>query len=342
MNSSNSSNHTDPTQLPSTLEALSQNQQNKHIIKGKIAQNADNKKIMYSTAATLFPIGLAALFPLAGVQLLLGSALIHKLIKTKKLTLELENNERIQISNIANLAPSLIDAMEKNNTVVFVENDNNIEDAVILPTEHENSIDKYVRLLSENNKIFFNNNGIWTIRYNNDFVQIKDFKGPNYIHYLLQKSNKHIGLAELYHAVNGGDLPTLEGIIDGHTVDKNQVREEIFTNINLLREAIETLDNRYDNAEIDDNEPLMIKIDKERESIEAEIKFLEGKKYYAPRNISKERKKISNLIRKSFSDFYKQINTLENLHLHLHDSIKVENGYKYIKEDITTPWLINY
>jgi hypothetical protein len=81
-------------------------------------------------------------------------------------------------------------------------------------------------------------------------------------------------------------------------------------------------------------------IDKERESIEAEIKFLEGKKYYAPKNISKERKKVGNLIRKSFSNFYKSINTKEDLYLHLHNSIKVDNGYKYYIEDISTPWLL--
>lgn len=342
MTTLNNSNYTDTTQLPSVLEALSQNKQNKQILRGKIAPNEYNKTILYSTLATLPILGIAALIPIPGIQLLVSSTLIKKLIKSKRLVLELNNEKRIEISKIISSAPSLIDAMENNNTTIFIANKDDIEDTIIIPSKRENEIDKYLRVLKKNNKIFFNKNGIWTIRYNNDFMQIKDFKGPNYIHYLLKKSNKHIGLAELYHAVNGGDLPTIEAIIDGHTIDKNQARGEIFANINLLKNAIETLNSRYYKAELDDNEPLMIKIDKERESIEAEIKFLESKKYYAPKNLSKERKKISNLIRKSFSDFYKQINTLENLCLHLHDSIKVENGYKYIKEDISTPWLIKY
>ena len=98
----------------------------------------------------------------------------------------------------------------------------------------------------------------------------------------------------------------------------------------------------YNDAEFENNQEQMIRIDKERESIEADLKFQENKKYYAPKNLSEERKKVCNLIRKSFSDFYKSINAHEELYLHLRNSIKVSNGYKYSIEDLSSYWLLTY
>lgn len=323
-----------PKNLPSVLKVLTNKRSNKKIIKSKIIPNEYNMTVLHNTN-----IDIPEFFGLTAIGATYDY--VTTPIEVFSHFITLENKRKINILNIEKSKQILTDAMETNSEVSFIKYKRKIEDCVVLPRDTGNIINNFIEFLADNEKVFVKNNGIWTIRYKEEFIQVKDSKGLNYIQYLLQNPNKHIGLAELYHAVNGGDLPTLESIIDGHTIDKNQVREEILNNISLLNKKLDVLDQNYDIADFENNEEKMIKIDKERESIKAEIKFLNDKKYYAPKNISHERKKISNLIRKSISDFYTQIITLEKLYMHLHDSIKVENGYKYIDQNLSS-WLTDF
>jgi len=348
--------------LPAVLEALTVNSSNKNIIKSTIIQNEFNNKILYSTLALLAP---ALFFPMIGIPLLASATFAKKLIKSKKLTLELENKERIKITNITNSVPALTEAMENNQTTIFVVNDEDVEDAVILPNEQESEIEKFIRLLKENEKIFIKNNDIWTIRYNKEFTQLKDFKGPNYVHYLLQNPYKECSLWELNTAINKPDREQLYVVADQNANLKSKDEEkkeeiqyksapydevnEAYNRLNEYKKRLERLNDLIEEAEASNDIDMLLIIDKskkEREILSKEINRINYEikhKNFDRTTDKKEDEKIRQAISQAYKQFRKTINTekLSNLHKHLTRSIVTGNIYKYDPEGSDISWLLD-
>jgi len=343
--------------IPEILEALTEKNSNKKIISSRIIHNEANSTTLHTGYIPIF-------------HGLTGTGVLYQYIESrreKRLThLILENKQKIDISNIKGSKPVLIDAMENNRNTIFIANrKNEVEDAIIIPEAQENDLQKFSDILLKNNRVFFKYNSIWNIRYNQEFIQFNDFKGPNYVHYLLQNPYKECTLWELYTAINKPDYEAINAVSDPNAnlkftdeEEKDKIQNKS-SSYNYVNEAYNTLykyrkevrkcDDLIKKYEAGDDTGMLPRIEKlkhdreilvkEMKRIKNEIKFKNFTRNTDNRNEEK--------VRQSISQAYKQFrNALDkektsNLHKHLTRSIVTGNTYKYDPEGSDINWMLD-
>jgi hypothetical protein len=255
------------------------------------------------------------------------------------------------------------------------ENSNNnmkvVTGAIVSPVKECQQIQDFTEMLQFNNYIFNSENNIATIRYENEFTQIRETVGFKYIQYILSHPKKDISINELFLAVNkinqndyvktkddSDEQDDSDGQDDDKPMNKGALVEQgVFVEQGALveqginyQDMIDTykkewkrLKQRYETAEENNNENQMVKIDKDIKLLETEIKRLiqemkKGKTYRSP-----EYEKMRVSLSKAISDFYKILKKekLISLNRHLRESIEVQNGYCYRPENSTIVWKIN-
>lgn len=335
-------------ELPSTLSLLTSDKKLKNVITSSIINNDMNTGLLYSTQL-LSPIG----FLIPAMGLVAGNLHLNKKVRNR---LQLQNGQEIQLK-LKDTSP-LLDAMEQGNTIKFIADDKNekITDYLIIPKNKESNVDKYLLSLAHNPKLFLNNDGIFTIRYYNELVHLKESKGLQYTSYLLERPYEDVSLEKLFLAFQKGET-TLDKITQGHEVDSGLEYKETKQILNDYQNAIHDCQKRYNILEnsaekyaekgMDDYVDNIIE---EMKEIEEQIKVYKNasdeyhkKLRYNVGDQNPQKEKLRTAISHAFSDFYKTIKIRKalELHKHLKHSIEVLNGYTYSPEKSSDDWVLN-
>lgn len=197
-----------------------------------------------------------------------------------------------------------------------------------------------IDLLSENDKVFVMNDGIWSIKYFDEEVIVKDIKGARYIHYLLSNPHRHLSFPELYVGVNGGDIKELQSIVEGHDFEIDGNYDDI---LESLRKEKSRIKNEIESLK-PSNKTNAQKIKKLKEKIvfiEDEIKKLVRLQYHGVR-YSAEGERLRSAIRMATSNFYKKLekHEVEKLLRYFKSQIQVRYGYTYVPKDGSDEWVL--
>lgn len=370
--------------LPTVLEQLSKESNKNNIIRSRISKNQNNRSLyyfyftrIYSTNKDYFEIDIIKpsimKFVFGEINLTLSKIdLLTDFDNGRKYLLQIKDSE----------LPALINAMENGNIIMMVikpyvpyavnqnkliskglklitENDyiegnpDKVLNYLILPNEKSLDLYQYVELLSNNKKVFIKFNDIWTIRYENEFTQLKDVKCISYIYYMLSRPHKDISLEKIYYDINGGNP-----IYEGQAVQ--EVREDgaELNTIKKYKDEIKKLTDEYKIVEIKAEAASDFNDDEKTNEYLKEMKAIEDKidKYKSlirdygniiNRNIHEtlpEREKIRSTVSHSFTDFYNMIRRrkLTKFVKHLKSSIKVYQGYTYTPLDNSESWVLHY
>lgn len=198
-----------------------------------------------------------------------------------------------------------------------------------------------IDLLSKNNMVFVENNGIWNIKYYDEFVQLADISGIRYVHYILNHPQKDISLAELYTAINGGSPEELENIIEfsgSISVDTISLKETMKNYENEIKRLLRLIDD----TEITGNQAKLNSFRKQIDDIEKEMSRVTRDIIFPNNKYALEREKIRKAIYSAIALFYKKLEKqgANKLLHHLKSQILVYNGYTYIPENDNDKWVL--
>ncbi|MDD4961697.1 MAG: hypothetical protein PHX07_05620 [Candidatus Marinimicrobia bacterium] len=377
--------------LPAVINSLVDNHDNNNIVVDKIKFDRSNILILGSAIAVGIPvIALLLANPviLGGLTLLeliryIGLGVkaseeirdninyrkrLKELSQTRKVNLQLESGEKKTLKVNIHSIPPLLDSVENNNKILLVlnkENESQVEDYLIVPKKAEGDVYAFLNTLANNEKVFVKNDDIWNIRYNEEFTQLKDFKGLNYVHYLLQNPHKECSLWELNTAINKPDREALYAVADQNANLKSkddEEKEEIqyksapydevneaYKTLNEYKKSLERLDNLIKEAEASNDIDMLLIIDeskRKREILLKEINRINNEikhKNFDRTTDKKDDEKIRQAISQAYKQFRKTIKTdkTPNLHKHLTRSIVTGNIYKYDPEDSNVSWVLD-
>ncbi|MGC9385059.1 MAG: hypothetical protein ACP5D6_10705, partial [Kosmotogaceae bacterium] len=336
--------------LPSTLSMIQSDTASKNVITSTIINGSVNKMLLYGALVFLGPLALTA--PILGAAA--GTIYLNKKFKKQ---LQLQNGQEIKLKVEYASLPPLVDAMEHGNIVKFITDDKNeeITDYLIIPKNMESNLANYIKSLTKYPKLFLNNEGIYTIRYYNDFIQLKESKGILYTSYLLERPYEEVSLEKLFLAFQKGET-TLDLITQGHEVDDiksntiKQMLDEYQDQIHEYQKKYDELEEMANHYDAIGNPEYANNCIKKMSQLEQQIRRYKQlsseyrkKARYRVGDQNPQKEKLRSSVSHAFSDFYKtvKIRKAVELHKHLKRSIEVLNGYIYSPEKSPDDWVLN-
>jgi len=369
--------------LPIVLEQLALEINQNDIVKARISKNQNNRSIyyfyftrIYSTNRDYFE---RDIIKPSTIKFKFGE--INLALSKIDLLTDFDNGRKYLFQIKDSELPALINAMENGNKIIMIikpflpnkvnqnnllmkglrlisdseyieSNPDEIKNYLILPNEKNLDIDQYVELLSNNEKIFIKYNDIWTIRYENEFTQLKDIKCISYIYYMLSRPFKDISLEKIYYDLNEGNP-----IYEGEAVQEVREKGAESDQIKNYQDEIKKLKGEYKIVEIKAESASDFNDDEKSNEYLKEMKAIEDNIYKykslirdiensLKRNIQEtlpEREKIRSTVSHSFTDFYNMIRRrkLTKFLKYLKSSIKVYRGYTYAPLDNSESWVLH-
>lgn len=369
--------------LPIVLEQLALEINQNDIVKARISKNQNNRSIyyfyftrIYSTNRDYFE---RDIIKPSTIKFKFGE--INLALSKIDLLTDFDNGRKYLFQIKDSELPALINAMENGNKIIMIikpflpnkvnqnnllmkglrlisdseyieSNPDEIKNYLILPNEKNLDIDQYVELLSNNEKIFIKYNDIWTIRYENEFTQLKDIKCISYIYYMLSRPFKDISLEKIYYDLNEGNP-----IYEGEAVQEIREKGAESDQIKNYQDEIKKLKGEYKIVEIKAESASDFNDDEKSNEYLKEMKAIEDNIYKykslirdiensLKRNIQEtlpEREKIRSTVSHSFTDFYNMIRRrkLTKFLKYLKSSIKVYRGYTYAPLDNSESWVLH-
>lgn len=198
-----------------------------------------------------------------------------------------------------------------------------------------------IDLLSKNNMVFIENNGIWNIKYYDEFVQLADIMGIRYVHYILNHPQKDISLAELYTAINGGSQEELENIIES-SGDISTNTRSLKDTVSNYEDEIERLLRLIEDIKVIGDQAKIKAIKREIEIIEKEMSKVTRDIIHPNSKHALERERVREVIYAAISLFYKKLENIaaEKLLHHLKSQIQVLYGYTYVPDSDSEEWVL--